>query len=180
MFITCSDARSATPALKNGIDRVYAQFFRVSQHYNCRMRYENALYYGFMDLYREWHKARTLTAEEYVGRISTHCDHIPLEEPYCSRFYNAARKAVLDTGSEIVIHATIPLHLLRNPFRMHYRHKNHSPKALNRPLHDSCLSYTFSSYRTASASHPSPPVDNTTSLPGFFGKTRVVTTFSPS
>ena len=40
-----------------------------------------------MDLYREWHKARTLTAEEYVGCISTHCDHIPLEEPYRSQFY---------------------------------------------------------------------------------------------
>ena len=34
-----------------------------------------------MDLYREWHKVRTLTAEEYVVCISTHCDHIPLEEP---------------------------------------------------------------------------------------------------
>ena len=53
MFMTCSDERSATPALKNEIDKAYAHFFRVSQHYNCRMQYENALHYGFMDLYRE-------------------------------------------------------------------------------------------------------------------------------
>ena len=53
MFITRSDAKSVNPALKNGIDKAYAHFFRVSQHYNCRMQYENALHYGFMDLYRE-------------------------------------------------------------------------------------------------------------------------------
>lgn len=120
-----------------------------------------------MDLYREWHKARTLTAEEYVVCISTHCDRIPLEEPYCSQFY--VRITDPDAG---FAPKTFP-----NAFT---GIKNHSPKALNRPLHDSCFSYTFSSYRTASASHPSPPVDNTTFLPGFFGKTRVVTTFSPS
>lgn len=50
MFINRSDAKSVNPALKNGIDKAYAHFFRVSLHYNCRMQYENVLHYGFMDL----------------------------------------------------------------------------------------------------------------------------------
>lgn len=116
MFMTRSDEVSADPALRSAIDRVYDEHFRVKQPYTCRLTYENALNYGFQDLrYTEWKKVRTLTTEEYLCYISTHCTHITLEEPYRSRFFTGIREAVNAAGGEIVITDTIPLYLVRKP-----------------------------------------------------------------
>lgn len=116
MFMTRSDEKTANPLLKDEIDQAYAQYFRVKQHYTCRMQYENALHYGFACVScHEWKKVRRLNAEEYLCYISTHCEHITLEEPFRSRFYDAIRQAILNAGDEIVIQDTIPLYLYQKP-----------------------------------------------------------------
>ncbi|MDE6636076.1 MAG: class I SAM-dependent methyltransferase [Lachnospiraceae bacterium] len=114
MFMTRSDERTSNIKLAKEIDKVYEKYFHVKQKYNCRLVYENVLNYGFVDLiYKEWKSERILNADEYISYISTHCEHITLEEPYKSDFYAGIRKAVMDAGNEIVIMDTIPLYLAK-------------------------------------------------------------------
>lgn len=80
------------------------------------MNYENTVYYGFDNVeYKEWKNVRKLNADEYIRYISTHCEHITLEDPYKSDFYAGIRKAVVKAGNKIVIIDTIPLYLVRKP-----------------------------------------------------------------
>lgn len=116
MFMTRSDERSSNPDLKNEIDKVYEKHFHVKQKYTCKLEYNNVLNYGFVNWrYKEWKRERTLTAEEYISYISTHCEHITLEEPYKSNFYAGIRKAIMDAGNQIVIIDTVPLYLVQKP-----------------------------------------------------------------
>lgn len=116
MFMTRSDETSANPSLRSEIDKVYDEYFRVKQKYTCKLNYENVLNYGFENLtYKEWKSVRKLNAEEYICYISTHCEHITLEEPYKSNFYAGIRKAIMEARNEIVITDTIPLYLVRKP-----------------------------------------------------------------
>ena len=94
MFMTRSDETTANPALKSEIDKVYDKYFHVKKRYNCRLDYENVLNYGFENLqYKEWKRVRKLNADEYICYISTHCEHITLEEPYKSNFYSGIKNA---------------------------------------------------------------------------------------
>lgn len=116
MFMTRSDERSENPALREAIDRIYEKYFHVDQHYSCSMVYQNVLDYGFENLvYKEWKSKRVLTAEEYISYISTHCEHIILEEPYKSRFFEGIREVIMNAGGMIVIIDTIPLYLVQKP-----------------------------------------------------------------
>ena len=116
MFMTRSDEVSANPSLRDEIDKVYDKYFRVKQRYNCKMNYENVLNYGFENLiYKEWKSVRKLNADEYISYISTHCEHITLDEPYKSNFYAGIRKAIVTAGNEIVIADTIPIYLVQKP-----------------------------------------------------------------
>ncbi|MFG6357716.1 MAG: class I SAM-dependent methyltransferase [Acetatifactor sp.] len=116
MFMTRSDETSANPSLKSEIDKVYDKYFRVKQKYSCKLNYENVLNYGFEKLqYKEWKSVRKLNADEYICYISTHCEHITLEEPHKSHFYAGIRKAITEAGNEIVILDTIPLYLVQKP-----------------------------------------------------------------
>lgn len=116
MFMTRSDEESANPGLRGKIDEVYKAHFKVRQRYTCRMDYEHALNYGFEKQgYYEWEKERTLTADEYISYISTHCENITLEEPYKSAFYAGIRNAVKENGNRITIKDTIPLYLFQKP-----------------------------------------------------------------
>ena len=65
--------------------------------------------------YKEWKSVRKLNADEYICYISTHCEHITLDEPYKSDYYADIRKAVVEAGNEIVIIDTIPLYLVQKP-----------------------------------------------------------------
>ena len=116
MFMTRSDETTANPALKSEIDKVYDKYFHVKRRYNCRLDYENVLNYGFENLqYKEWKRVRKLNADEYICYISTHCEHITLEEPYKSNFYSGIKNAIKNAGNEIVIIDSIPLYLVQKP-----------------------------------------------------------------
>lgn len=116
MFMTRSDESSANGDLSKKIDQVYKEHFQVKQRYNCKLDYENVLNYGFVNYrYYEWKQERTLTSDEYISYISTHCAHITLEEPYKSAFYNGIKNAVIENGDKITILDTIPLYLVQKP-----------------------------------------------------------------
>ena len=116
MFMTLSDERTANPELADKIEQVYKAHFRVKQRYTCRMEYRNALDYGFVNWqYREWKQKRVMNAQEYISYIGTHCEHITLEEPYRSEFYEGIRKVILEAGNQIVILDTIPLYSVQKP-----------------------------------------------------------------
>jgi len=116
MFMTRSDERTANPALADAISKVYEEHFRVERKYNCHLVYENVLRYGFTNLtVKEWKQQRTLTADQYISYISTHCEHITLQEPYRSEFYAGIREAIEAAGGSITIIDTIPLYLVQKP-----------------------------------------------------------------
>ncbi len=116
MFMTRSDESSLNENLSHEIDQVYEKYFRVKQKYNCKMVYENVTNYGFTNFtYLEWKKQRELEAEEYISYISTHCEHITLEEPYKTDFYNGIRDAFMKHEGKIKIIDTIPLYVVQKP-----------------------------------------------------------------
>ncbi len=116
MFMTRSDERSLNENFRDEIDQVYEKYFHVKQKYNCRMNYENVTNHGFTNFtYLEWKKQRELDAEEYISYISTHCEHITLEEPYKTDFYNGIRDVFMKCGNKIKIIDTIPLYLVQKP-----------------------------------------------------------------
>ena len=116
MFMTRSDEKTANEDLYNAIEKVYENHFHVKQRYNCHMNYNNVVNYGFTGFScRDWKKTRTLSADEYISYISTSCEHITLEEPYKSRFYDGVREAIEKAGGSITIIDTIPLYLAVKP-----------------------------------------------------------------
>ena len=116
MFMTLSDERSLNEELSDEIHRVYEKQFHVRQKYTCRMNYEHVTRYGFTNFTRlEWKKQRELDTEAYISYISTHCEHITLEEPYKTGFYQGIRDAFMKWGNRIRIIDTIPLYLAQKP-----------------------------------------------------------------
>lgn len=117
MFMTRSDEASCNPDLWAEINQVYEKYFRVKQRYNCKMDYMNALHYGFINLIqKEWKNDRVVDAETYISWISTHCEHITLEEPYKTNFYAGIREAFKNAGDRMVIIDTIPLYMVQKPY----------------------------------------------------------------
>lgn len=116
MFMTRSDEKSANEMLYSKIQKVYDDYFKVKQRYNCKLNYGNASNYGFGNYqYFEWKKKRILISDEYISYISTNCEHITLEEPYKSLFYAGIKKAILENDDTITIVDTIPLYLFQKP-----------------------------------------------------------------
>ena len=116
MFMTISDEKSANEELYDKIDQIYKKYFHVETKYTCKMNYDNVVNYGFVDYsYREWEKVRVLNADEYISWISTHIEHITLQEPYKSRFYNGIREVIIEAGNKITINDTIALHIAKKP-----------------------------------------------------------------
>lgn len=116
MFMTRSDEKCANEELYSKLSEVYEEYFNVPQKYNCKITYDNAVNYGFVNFkYQDWKKVRELNADEYISYISTHCEHITLEEPYKSKFYKGVRSAIVEADNKIVINDTISLYLAHKP-----------------------------------------------------------------
>jgi hypothetical protein len=116
MFMTHSDFKTPNEALYNEIQEVYKQYFHPETEYTCKLNYENAVNYGFIDLERRnYQKVREFNADEYISYISTHADHITLQEPYKSNFYAGIRDVILRFGNSIKLYDTIVLYMTRKP-----------------------------------------------------------------
>ncbi|MDD3411522.1 MAG: class I SAM-dependent methyltransferase [Eubacteriales bacterium] len=122
MLYTLTDQQSADEALYADIDAAYRAFFRPAPEatYRCKLRYENVTRYGFAPLTRrEYPSERVLSADEYIAWISTHADHILLEEPGRTRFFTAIRQAIERHGGRITLRDTAVLLLTRKEENAH-------------------------------------------------------------
>ena len=63
--------------------------------------------------YNEMEEGKNSYFRGYITYISTHCEHITLEEPYKSAFYAGIKKAIMENDDKIVIIDTIPLYLVQ-------------------------------------------------------------------
>lgn len=117
MFMTRTDERTPNEALYHSMQEVYEKYFFPETKYTCRLDYENAVNYGFIDFnYRDWNKVREYNADEYVKYLSsTQVSHLTLQEPYKTKFYDGIRKAVINAGNKITLNDTIALYLTRKP-----------------------------------------------------------------
>ncbi|GHV06081.1 hypothetical protein FACS1894217_04080 [Clostridia bacterium] len=98
------------------IQEVYSAYFHPATPYTCHLDYEAREKYGFIDLdCRFYHKTRTYTADEYVALIGTHSDHLSLEEPDKSMFFNGIREVILNAGNSITLYDKITMYLGRKP-----------------------------------------------------------------
>lgn len=102
--------------LYSQIQEVYAEFFHPETEYKCSLDYDARDKYGFINLERrEYLKTRDYNAEDYVSLIGTHSDHITLQEPNKSKFYDGIRKAILDSGNKITLYDKITIYLAKKP-----------------------------------------------------------------
>ncbi len=104
--------------LYSNIQKVYAEFFRPeTQHqYKCKLDYTACEKYGFVNLERrEYLKTREYNADDYVTLIGTHADHILLQEPNRSKFYNGIKDAILNAGNKITLYDKITMYLTQKP-----------------------------------------------------------------
>ena len=103
--------------LYSEIQKVYAEHFHPEISYTCGLDYDAREEYGFVDLeYREYFKTREFTADEYVALISTHSDHLTLQEPNKSKFFAGIRDVIIQAGDKITHFDKIVLYLARKPF----------------------------------------------------------------
>jgi SAM-dependent methyltransferase len=120
MFMTRPDIQPGggytDEPLYTRIQEVYAAYFHPETEYKCNLDYDARDQYGFADLeYREYHKTREYSADDYVSLIGTHSDHITLKEPGKSKFYEGIRSAIMDAGNKITLYDKMVLYLARKP-----------------------------------------------------------------
>ncbi|SHL44712.1 hypothetical protein SAMN02745136_04922 [Anaerocolumna jejuensis DSM 15929] len=117
MFMTRTDEKTPNGALYDAIQKVYDEHFQVETKYTCRLDYDNVVNYGFVDYnYSDWKRTRVYTAEEYIEYLaSTQVEHITLQEPYKSSFYNGIRETIINMGNKITLNDTIALYLAKKP-----------------------------------------------------------------
>lgn len=100
--------------LYSKIQEVYAEYFHPETEYKCKLDYDVRDKYGFIDLEcREYRKTREYNADDYVSLIGTHADHITLQEPQKSKFYEGIREVILNAGNKITLYDKITMYLAR-------------------------------------------------------------------
>lgn len=100
MMLTKGDYKTPNEELFNTIQQVYSEYFKPETEYkNGSFKYTNAPKYGYEGFEkREFYGKRSFTADEYVAFCGTHCDHIVIQEPYRSKFFNGLRETVLEAS----------------------------------------------------------------------------------
>lgn len=116
MMMMHGDYQTPNEALYNDIQKVYAQYFHPEIPYNQKMIYCNAVNYGFIEFkeYRFYSK-REFTANDHIEYLGTHSDHIVLQEPYKSKFFEGIRTAILNHGNKIEFNDIVILYLTKKP-----------------------------------------------------------------
>ena len=98
------------------LQEVYAKFFHPETEYKCKLDYDARDKYGFVNLERhEYRKTREYSADDYVTLIGTHADHITLQEPYKTKFYEGIREVIWSFGNKITLYDKITIYLARKP-----------------------------------------------------------------
>jgi len=96
------------------LQEVYSEVFHPETEYKCKLDYDARDKYGFANLERrEYRKTREYSADEYVSFIGTHADHITLQEPYKTKFYEGIREVIQSLGNMIRLYDKITMYLAR-------------------------------------------------------------------
>jgi phosphoribulokinase len=78
--------------------------------------YEAREKYGFVGLEcRQYYKKREYNADDYVSLIGTHSDHLTLQEPYRSKFFEGIKEVIVNAGNKITLYDKIVLYLAKKP-----------------------------------------------------------------
>jgi SAM-dependent methyltransferase len=116
MIYLHGDYETPDPALFADIQKVYDAYFKPTKNYKGGFVYDNAVNYGFTELETKNFKGRReYTADEYIQYIGTHSDHIMLEEPYRTPFFEGIYEAVQAHGGKVVYNDTYILKTVRKP-----------------------------------------------------------------
>ena len=116
MMLLRGEYKTPNEALYHEIQNVYQEYFHPDIPYTQKLVYKNAVNYGFTDFQEfNFYSQREYNAENYVEYIGTHSDHIVLQEPYKSRFFDGIRTAILNHGDKIVFNDTVVLYLAKKP-----------------------------------------------------------------
>lgn len=98
------------------LQEVYSVFFHPETEYKCKLDYDARDKYSFVNLERrEYRKTREYNADDYVSLIGTHSDHITLQEPYKTKFYEGIREVIRSFGNKITLYDKITMYLARKP-----------------------------------------------------------------
>jgi trans-aconitate methyltransferase len=116
MMLTQTEYRSTDETLFVKIQEVYDKYFYPETNYKCSLAYNNVENYGFVDYEcLNYHQTREFNADDYVSLIGTHSDHIVLQEPNKTNFYEGIRDVIWNAGNKITLNDTIVLYLSRKP-----------------------------------------------------------------
>lgn len=117
MMYLQGDYRTPDPELFADIQKVYDRYFIPAKKYgHGKFDYDNAPAYGFTGPETHLFRGRReYDAEGYINYIGTHSDHIVLEEPYRTPFFEGLREAVLRHGNRVVFEDTYILKTVRKP-----------------------------------------------------------------
>jgi ubiquinone/menaquinone biosynthesis C-methylase UbiE len=117
MMFLHMDLRSPQPQMYADMQKVYDKYFKTEKNSsNTPFVYDNALDYGYTDLETHiFRGTRAFTAEEYVQYIGTHSDHIALEEPYRTPFFEGIKEAITRHGNKLVINDEYILKTVKKP-----------------------------------------------------------------
>ena len=117
MMLTDSDYKTPNEELYAKIQKLYDEYFKPTTPYTHHgFKYDNATQYGFVDFERRnFHGRREMNTNEYISFCGTHCDHIVLEEPYRTPFFEGLRNAVDESGGKVIFDDIYVLYLTRKP-----------------------------------------------------------------
>ena len=116
MMKLSGDYRTPNPALFEKIQEVYSAYFHPTEEYYRGFRYENCLNYGYTGWEcRTFRTRREYDAQGYVNFCGTHCDHLVLEEPDRTLFFDGLYRTVKENGDRVVFDDTITVYFARKP-----------------------------------------------------------------
>lgn len=119
MMYLHGDYETPNPELFTDIQKVYDEYFIRKKEYTYKSGkfvYDNAVNHGYTDLETEYFKGRReYNAEDYLQYIGTHSDHIMLEEPYRTPFFEGIYKAIKAHGDRVVFNDTYIFKTVRKP-----------------------------------------------------------------
>ena len=117
MMYLYGDYKSPDPELFADIQKVYDEYYLPAKKYeHGKFVYDNAVLHGFTELETSSFKGRReYTADEYLMYIGTHSDHIVLEEPYRTPFFEGVRESVIRHGNKVVFDDSYIIKTVRKP-----------------------------------------------------------------
>ena len=113
------------PELASAIDEAYKKYyytfhnkeFSVPAQYTeeqARERAQIAEKYGLEDIdYKLFYRIREFNSDEYIELLGTYSDHIAINEPTRTKFFNEIKQAIDEHGGVLKLYDTMDLQLAR-------------------------------------------------------------------